>query len=250
MRSKSCNMKLTRSKKKSASGKTMPAKRWTICAACTRKLFKVYSRSRTKNLSFWRRRRLSWLKIRQGLSTLKKRNWHSFRKLTQNREISPTRRALKAKRSFTQSNMILWGSSCNRNGKWTNLQKKLTRIQVKAIPQFRSCQLSKRQNSNVVKKKFLCVSKPWQQGSVPLTKKRSSLSNENASCKVGLMRSRKGRGRLLLSTNQRNKRSSMTLMKRIYSSKRRTEESEILPSTWKWNTNEFWQTSNVSTSKR
>lgn len=205
----------------------MPAKKWTICEACTRKLFKVYSRSRTKNLSFWRRRRLSWLKIRHGLSTLKKRNWHSFRKLTQNSEISLTRRALKAKRSFTQNSMILWGNSCNRNGKWTSLQKKLTRTQVKATPQFRSCQQNKRQNSNVVKKKFLCVSKPWQQGSVPSTKKRSSLSKENASFRVGLMRSRKGRERLLLSTSQRNKRSSMTLMKRIYSSKRRTEESEI-----------------------
>jgi hypothetical protein len=70
-------------------------------------------------------------------------------------------------------------------------------------------------------------------------KKRSNLSNENASYRVGLMRSLKGRERLLLSTSKKNKRSLIISMKRIYSNKRKTEESEIKPLILKWNTKEF-----------
>lgn len=231
MKNKFFSTRLSKSRTKFDWEKKMPAKKWTICAANTRKLFKVCNTNRRKNFCFWKRRRLSLLRTRHGPSILKKRNLLSFRKLTLNREMWLTRKVLKVKRSFTQSSMILWGSSCNRNGKWTSSPKKSTKTQVKATLQYRSCQLNKRQNSNVVKKKSLSANKQWLQESVPSMKKRYNLSNKNASYRVDLMRSLKGKGRLRLNMSPKNKRFLTISMKKIYLNKRRTEGSEIEPST-------------------
>ena len=172
-------MKSIKRKRRSSKRKGTIESRWTRCANSIKKQLKPYRPNKLKSRSILRLKRSAWLKIRRGLSSLRNRNWLSFRRLMPNKGRSLTKRQLRTKESCIASNMTVSGNSSSRKCKWTSLQKKLAKARVISIPWCKNSLQSKKANLDFANNRLSLENRTWRRDEEPLLRKSSSWNRDN-----------------------------------------------------------------------